>query len=122
MHESPALKRSDIRAALDQVHPTPNPDQSVRMVGAEFGSWGGSDDLQPSLTLGIPFDILWKRERQKEWGGGGEAGREKCEREATESAGCVSEQITAPALVSSRIYIPLSHKLERFFERVCVCM
>lgn len=81
-----------------------------------------------SATVAHFRDTFWhfveKGETERMgWGGGGrEAGREKCEREATESAGCVSEQITAPALVSSRIYIPLSHKLERFFERVCVCM
>lgn len=44
-------------------------------------------------------------------------------RRLKQSAGCVSSvyvQITAPALVSSRIYIPLSHQLERFFGLVSV--
>lgn len=43
--------------------------QSLEAVGRRGWWWGGgSDDLQPSLTLGIPFDILWKSERQKERG------------------------------------------------------
>lgn len=46
--------------------------------------------------------------------------RRKAEREK-ESAWSV--QSTAPALVSSHIYIPLSHQLERFlWAGVCVCV
>lgn len=63
------------------------------------------------------FHIL-SREREN-------IGRRETEdgRRLKQSAGCVSSvyvQITAPALVSSRIYIPLSHQLERFFGLVRV--
>lgn len=63
------------------------------------------------------FHIL-SRERENR-------GRRETEdgRRLKQSAGCVSSvyvQITAPALVSSRIYIPLSHQLERFFGLVRV--
>lgn len=63
------------------------------------------------------FHIL-SREREN-------MGRRETEdgRRLKQSAGCVSSvyvQITAPALVSSRIYIPLSHQLERFFGLVRV--
>lgn len=73
MHKSHALKRSDVRAAHDQVypHPTPNPDQSVRVASTEFGSWGGGgvpDEIRPSLTLGIPLTFCGKARDRKNGG------------------------------------------------------